>query len=77
MLTTTAQRQGEESERKGLKPLAVGIKEAGKMLGVSPATISRHIAMGRLRAVHVGSRVLVPMEVLEKVPVEGVPRAGR
>ncbi len=64
----------EEGERKGPKPLAVGISEAAKMLGVSSATIRRHVSCGRLRAVHVGKRVLLPMEVLEKVMVEGVRR---
>lgn len=59
-------------ERKGPKPLAVGVNEAAKMLGVSPFTIRNYIASGRLRAVRVGRRVLVPMEVLEKVMVEGV-----
>jgi excisionase family DNA binding protein len=66
-----------EEERKRPKPLAVGVDEAAKLLGVSSATIKRRVSCGRLRAVHVGKRVLVPMEVLEKVMVEGVPRAGR
>jgi excisionase family DNA binding protein len=69
-------REREERERKGPKPLAVGVDEAAKMLGVSSATIRRHVSCGRLRAVHVGKRVLLPMEVLEKVMVEGV-AAGR
>ena len=52
------------------------VGEAAKMLGVSAATVRQYVARGRLRAVRVGRRVLVPMEVLEQVIVEGVP-AGR
>lgn len=65
-------RERPESERKGPKPLAVGVDEAAKLLGVSPFTIRNYISSGMLRAVRVGRRVLVPMEVLEKVMVEGV-----
>jgi len=64
----------EEGERKVSKPLAVGVNEAAKMLGVSPFTIRNYAASGRLRAVRVGRRVLVPMEVLERVVEEGVGR---
>ena len=69
--------QREEGERKGPKPLAVGVDEAGKLLGLSPWTIRQYVARGRIRAVRVGRRVLVPMEVLEKVMVEGVKREFR
>lgn len=69
-------RERPDSERRGSKPLAVGISEAGKLLGLSPWTIRRYISNGRLQAVRVGKRVLVSMEVLEKVIVEGVPSVG-
>ena len=44
------------------------------MLGVSLWTLRLYVARGALRATHVGRRVLIPMEVLEKVTVEGVKR---
>ncbi len=69
-----SQLQREEGERKAQKPLAVGVDEAGKLLGLSPWTIRRYIAEGQIRSVRVGRRVLVPMDVLEKVMVEGVSR---
>jgi len=61
-----------EGERKEPKRLAVGVDEAAKLLGVSPFTIRNHIASGSIRVVRVGRRVLVPMEVLEKVMAEGL-----
>ena len=57
----------EEGERKGPKPLAVGIKDAAKMLGLSPPTIRQYVARGRIRAVRIGRQVLVPVGVLDKV----------
>jgi excisionase family DNA binding protein len=64
-------------EEKGQKPLAVGVNETARLLRLSPATIRRHVSRGRIRAIHVGRRVLVPMEVLEKVMVEGVEKRPR
>lgn len=72
--TTGAPLQSTEEKHRRVLALAVGVNEAAKMLGVSSATIRRHIAQQRLRAVRVGSRVLVPMEVLQKVILEGVVR---
>jgi excisionase family DNA binding protein len=66
-----------EEGRKLARPFAVGVAEAAKLLGVSPYTIRNYIASGRLRSVRVGRRVLVPMDVLEKVIVEGVARTLR
>jgi len=69
--------QAQPEARKEPKRLAVSVDEAAKLLGVSPFTIRNYVASGRLRAVRVGRRVLVPMEVLEKVMVEGVSRGRR
>lgn len=66
-----------EEDRKHPRALAVGVSEAAKLLGVSVYTIRNYVAQRRIRSVRVGRRVLVPLEVLEKVAVEGVPRAGR
>ena len=67
-------RERDERERNAPKRLAVGVYEAAKLLGVSPFTVRNYIASGKIRAIRVGRRVLVPMEVLEKVIVEGVGR---
>ena len=42
------------------------VYEAAKVLRVNPITVRRHIADGRLRAVHVGRRVRVPQDALEE-----------
>jgi excisionase family DNA binding protein len=47
-----------------MEPLAVDIREAGRLLSLSARTIRRHIQSGRLQAVRVGRRVLVPVEAL-------------
>ncbi len=64
--------QLEEGEQKAPKPLAVGVNEAAKMLGISPWTLRLYVGQGKIRVVRIGRRVLVPMEILEKVMVEGV-----
>lgn len=48
------------------EPLAVSLREAGRLLSVSPFTIRRRIAKGLLRSIRVGSRVLVPMSALRE-----------
>lgn len=63
-----------EEERKGPKRLAVGINEAAKMLGISSRTLWLYVSERKIRAVRIGRWSLVPMEVLDKVMVEGVER---
>lgn len=47
-----------------MQPLAVDVREAGRLLSVSPFTIRRMLRDGRLQPIHVGRRVLVPLESL-------------
>jgi len=56
------------------KPLAAGVNEAAKLPRLSSAPIRLYVARGWIRSVRVGRRVLIPMEVLEKVMVEGLVR---
>jgi excisionase family DNA binding protein len=46
---------------------AYGLDEASKLLSVSKATISRRIREGKIRAIRVGSRVLLPSESIQKI----------
>lgn len=47
------------------QPLAVDIREAGRLTSLSPHTIRAYVRKGRIRAVRVGRRVLVPIESLQ------------
>ena len=58
-----------------MKPLAVSVEEAALALGVSKHTLRKYIREGRVEAVHLGRRILVPVGVLEKLAREGLPNA--
>lgn len=51
------------------------IKEASALLEVSPATVRRYIADGRLPAVRVGNGVRVSREAVERLPSAVEPKA--
>lgn len=44
---------------------ALSVDEAARTVGVSPKTIRRDISAGRLAAVRIGDRVLIPIRALE------------
>jgi len=48
-----------------MEPLAVDIREAGRLTSLSPHTIRAYVRKGKIRAVRVGRRVLVPIESLQ------------
>jgi hypothetical protein len=45
--------------------LAVGIREAGQMLSVSPRTIQNYIAVKLLPSRKIGRRTVIPVRALE------------
>jgi len=47
-----------------VEPLAVDVREAGRLTSLSPRTIRRYIKSGQIRAVRVGRRLLVPIDAL-------------
>jgi excisionase family DNA binding protein len=55
------------------EPKAVSVREAARLLSVSAGAVRRFVAAGRLRAVQVGRRVLVPMETIHEALREGIP----
>ena len=69
--------RSEFQEVRETKPQAVGINEAAKLIGLSPWTIRAYVARRIIRPIRVGSRVLIPMEVLERVSVEGLNWKGK
>jgi len=50
--------------RSAVKPLAVNIREAAEMIGVSPQTVQREIDRGSLRALKVGRQWRVRLSEL-------------
>jgi excisionase family DNA binding protein len=54
------------------KRRALGVREAANTLALSEASVRNFIREGRLFAVKVGRRVLIPLESLEKTLTEGI-----
>lgn len=54
--------------------LAYSIKDAAKALSMGVTTINRMIADGRLRAIKIGGRTLIPAESLRAL-IDGAPSA--
>jgi excisionase family DNA binding protein len=52
-------------------PLASGVADAARRLGLHPDTLRKHIAAGRIRSVRVGRRVLVPESELVRIVEDG------
>ena len=48
-----------------MEPLVVNVREAGRLLAVSPYTIRRMLRDGRLVPVRCGRRLLVDLEALK------------
>ena len=55
--------------------LAYSVTEAAERLGVGPMTLYREIAEGKLPAIRIRDRVLVPKVVLEGLVEEAISRA--
>lgn len=49
------------------EPLAVGIKEAARLLGVSKYTIRAYERCGKIKGVRFGTRVLIPMDEVKRI----------
>ncbi len=56
-----------------MRPLAVSVEEAGRLVGLSKHTIRLYIKKGLIDAVRAGRRVLVPVTSLEKLVEKGIP----
>ena len=54
-----------------MQPLAVDVREAARLTSLSTFTIRRYIRRGHLRAIRVGRRLIVPLEVLEGLVRDG------
>ena len=56
-----------------LKPLAVSIPEAARLLGLSPHTIRAYIREDKIRVVRFGRKISISMSEIERLAREGVP----
>jgi excisionase family DNA binding protein len=66
-MSTPPTRQSVPQQNIPAERRAYGLDEAAKLLSVSKATISRRIREGKIRAIRVGSRVLLPSESIQKI----------
>lgn len=52
--------------------------EAARLLGgISPWTLRKHAAIGQIRVVHIGRRVFLDVEELERIQRDGLPTLGQ
>lgn len=48
-------------------PLAVDVREAGRLLSVAPRTVRAWVKSGRIRCARLGRRVVIPVSELERL----------
>ncbi len=63
----TTVRLADSPDPSASQPLARGLKEAARAVGVSKYTLVREIKRGRLRAARIARRVVVPVEALKEL----------
>jgi excisionase family DNA binding protein len=51
---------------------AVSVREAARLLSISPRTVDKYVALKVIRTVRVGRRVLVPMKSVNEVVAKGI-----
>jgi excisionase family DNA binding protein len=56
-----------------MKPLAVGVAVAAKLLSLSQPTIRLYVRTGRLKGTRCGRRLLIPTSELARLVQEGAP----
>jgi excisionase family DNA binding protein len=52
-------------------PLAFQVKSFCRRVGISPATLYKYVALGKIRIVKIGGRTLVPAVEVERLLGEG------
>ena len=62
--TTTQTSPPPQQSSQNCEPLAVSIREACRITGLSRSTIYKEIASGRIQAVKASKRTLIPLESL-------------
>jgi len=70
------EQQGSDSFRRvdsAMPRQAVSVREAARLLSISPRTVHNYIGLKVIRTVRVGRRVLVPMKSVSEVATKGIP----
>jgi predicted site-specific integrase-resolvase len=57
-----------------MQPLAVDVREFARLFSVSPRSARRWIKAGRVQAIRLSTRVLVPVTECERLAREGLPK---
>jgi excisionase family DNA binding protein len=68
--------QGSDSSRRvdsEMPRQAVSVREAARLLSISPRTVDKYVALKVIPTVRVGRRVLVPMKSVNEVVARGIP----
>jgi excisionase family DNA binding protein len=51
---------------------AVSVREAARLLSISPRTIHNYIAFKAIRTIRIGRRVLIPMKSVNEISSKGI-----
>ncbi len=70
MSVSTTQSEGQSQ----MAPLAVGIEQAARLLGLSPHTIRAYERKSLIKGIRFGTRVLIPTAELNRIIAEGIRR---
>jgi excisionase family DNA binding protein len=69
------EQQGSDSPRRGDSEMphhAVSVREAARLLSISPRIVEKYVALKVIRTVRIGRRVLVPMKSVNEVVTRGI-----
>ena len=72
-VATNVPKPPQESDSK-MPPKAVSVREAARLLSISPRTLDKYVALKVIPTVRVGRRVLVPMKSVNEVVSKAISR---
>jgi excisionase family DNA binding protein len=52
---------------------AVSVREAARLLSISPRTVDKYVALKVIRTFRIGRRVLIPMKTVDEIVSKGIP----